>query len=117
MVNIAFKEVGDILQNFYEHFPSLTLNTLQGYYSSLEIIKDRVCEESREALLEFNLPLVTVREDIVYKHILKDDDKAKLIELLSAKEYVIEVYKHLGKLLGHKAVTAELQKPFNVQSN
>lgn len=92
--------VAKILHNFYESCPYMTYYKLAEILGELNVIKGEVYNRAKETLTKYNLPAMTVREDLVNRPELSSSQIRELNEALFDRDYLKELVSHIQKLLG-----------------
>lgn len=117
-------KVAEILHNFYEAYPYMSSDRMNNLYESIKSLKEDAYFKAKNFLMKHNLSPILTLEDVdtwmIYKSTggrrsgelnnLTDDQLCELFELLSDREYVKTIYKHLTSLNGLKALTQKISK-------
>lgn len=111
-------KVSEILHNFYESYPYMTHYKLAEILDKLSTLKEEVYLRTKETLTKHNLPLITVREDLIEKKELSVSQISEINEVLLDRDYLKEVVYHIQKLLGmiytsHRLTEATIEKNVN----
>ncbi len=92
--------IAKVLHNFYESCPYMTYYKLAEILGELNIIKGEAYNRAKETLTKYNLPTMTLREDLVNRSELSSNQIRELNEVLFDREYIKELVSHIQKLLG-----------------
>lgn len=117
-------KVAEILHNFYEAYPYMSSDRMNTLYESIRDLKEDVYFKAKNFLIKHNLSLILTLEDIdtLLMHRatsgsrsneldrLTESQLCELFELISDREYVKTIYKHLMSLNGLKAITQKISK-------
>lgn len=94
--------VAEILHNFYESCPYMTYYKLADILEELNVIKGEVYNRAKTLLTKYNLPAVTVREDLVNRVDLSSTALSELNEALFDRDYIKELINHIQVLMGFR---------------
>ena len=92
--------VAKVLHNFYESCPYMTYYKLAEILGELNVIKGEVYNRAKETLTKYNLPAMTVREDLVNRPELSSNQLRELNRVLFDRDYLKELVSHVKVLLG-----------------
>ena len=96
--------VSEILHNFYESYPHMSVDTLQILvFDKLKELKESIYIDSSNTLKKYNLPEILNTISLSnYEGKFNEDEIVEIKNALYNREYITEVFKHIRVLYGLK---------------